>query len=419
MATTGTKRASARAAYESPAVRGAVYVAIGLGIAQVLAYLLSLASARALGPADYSVVGSMLALLLVGSVLSLGIQAAGAKRIVTTRAANRPAVGAGVARSALWAGIAVAVGTAVVSPLLVWLLHLDGPLVILLVALNLAPITWAGAMLGITQGRERNTRLAAVYATMGVGRSIGGIVGVILTQSVTVTLAAMAVGTVLAVAVCWIFTAPLVHRPASALPGFRAELFHTTHALLALFVLTNLDVLLARHFLPAEQAGMYAAGAVVTKVAFWLPQFVVMVAYPRLTDHRRSRTLSIGALAVSAIGLVSIAVVAALPGLVVSFVGGAAYAELQSEVWIFAAIGAAFALAQFLLYGQIAASKRAAIMALWVSCGLLVVLVAAFHASVLQIASMVLLVACVLALVGVVELFIERARDSRELASAR
>jgi O-antigen/teichoic acid export membrane protein len=129
---------------------------------------------------------------------------------------------------------------------------------------------------------------------------------------------------------------------------------------------------------------MYAAGAVVTKVAFWLPQFVVMVAYPRLTDHRRSRTLSLGALAVSIIGLVSVAVVAALPGLVVTFVGGSAYAELQSEVWIFAAIGAAFALAQFLLYGQIAASKQAAVVALWLSCLLVVILVAAFHTSVLH-----------------------------------
>lgn len=407
-----------RAAMQSPAVRGAVLVAIGLGIGQVLAYLLSLAAARSLGPDNYGIFGSMLALLMVGSVLALGIQAAGARRIVLADPTTRSSAGLGVIRSAAWASIGVAVATIIISPFITWLLHLDGPLAVILVALNLAPLTLSGSLLGVTQGRERNARVAAIYASVGVGRAVGGIAVVITTQSVVLTLLAMAIGTCLAVAVAWFLTSPLVSRPAVKLTNFRIDVVHATHALFALFVLTNLDVLLARHFLPPSQAGMYAAGAVVTKIAFWLPQFVATVAYPRLADHRRSETLTKGAAAVSAIGLLSVGFVAIVPGLVVALIGGAAYDELTSEIWIFAAIGAVYALAQFLLYSQIAASKRAAIAVLWVATVALVALVAMFHASVLQIAVVVLAVASVLALIGVIELFIERSRESKVLVDA-
>ncbi len=409
-----TPNSATRAAISSPAVRGAAMVAAGLGVAQVLAYLLSLASARMLGPDNYGIFGSMLALLMVGSVLALGIQAAGAKRIVLTPVDARATAGRGVVHTAIWAGIGVAVGTAVISPLVVSLLHLDGPLVVLLVALNLAPITWSGGILGVAQGRESNARLAAIYAIMGTGRAVTGIVAVIVTKSIVMTLLAMAVGTCVAFVISWFLTAKLVDKPAAKLTHFRIDIVHATHALFALFVLTNLDVLLARHYLPASQAGMYAAGAVVTKVAFWLPQFVAMVAYPRLADHRRAATLSKGAGAVATIGLLAVGVVALVPGLVVAFIGGAAYDELTSEVWIFAAIGAAFALAQFLLYSQIAASKRAAIAVLWLAAAALVIFVSMFHASVLQIAVVVLLVASTLALVGIAELFVERAKESKE-----
>mgnify|MGYP003441646584 FL=1 len=418
MAISNTNTSSTRSTMQSSTVRGAAMVAIGLGVGQVFAYLLSLAAARMLGPDNYGIFGSMLALLMVGSVLTLGIQAAGARRIVLTPTADRSHVGLGVVRSAAWAALAVTVGTIAISPAISWLLHLDGVLAVIVVALNLAPLTWSGSLLGVTQGRERNARLAAVYAIVGVGRAIGGIAVVVTTKSIVLTLLAMAVGAAIAVAISWLITKPLVSAPAMKLSHFRGDVVHATHALFALFVLTNLDVLLARHFLPPAQAGMYAAGAVVTKVAFWLPQFVATVAYPRLADHRRSQTLAKAAAAVAGIGLLSIAFVALVPGLVVALIGGAAYDELTSEVWIFAAIGAAYAIAQFLLYSQIAASKRAAIAVVWIATATLVILVWLFHSSVLQIALVVLCVACVLALIGIVELLIERSREPRVVAHA-
>ena len=152
MAISNTNTSSARSAMQSSTVRGAAMVAIGLGIGQVFAYLLSLAGARMLGPDNYGIFGSMLALLMVGSVLTLGIQAAGARRIVLTPKSERSNVGLGVVRSAAWAALGVTVGTIVIAPAISWLLHLDGVVAVVVVALNLAPVTWSGSLLGVRAG---------------------------------------------------------------------------------------------------------------------------------------------------------------------------------------------------------------------------------------------------------------------------
>ena len=70
------------------------------------------------------------------------------------------------------------------------------------------------------------------------------------------------------------------------------ETVHATHTLFAFFALANADLLLARHYLPAETAGSYAVGSAIAKIAFWLPASVGLVAFPDLVDHqRRASTL--------------------------------------------------------------------------------------------------------------------------------
>ena len=80
-----------------------------------------------------------------------------------------------------------------------------------------------------------------------------------------------------------------------AVPGLRSQVLHASHALLALYVATSIDVLLARFWLPGAESGVYAVGALVSKVAFWLPSFVAVVTFPGWptsgAGRRRSRRL--------------------------------------------------------------------------------------------------------------------------------
>lgn len=387
-------------------------VAVALGIAQVASYVVSVIAARALGPDGFGVLAALLGILLIGSVLAMGIQAVAARRLVTLDPHLRPGAARSMLRDGLIGGLAVAVATLAVSPLLVWLLRLDGWASILLAAATFVPLTWAGAQYGVAQGRESYRRLAAVYALVGLGRGIGGVVGALATASVVGTMAGLAVGTALGALAGRAVVAPLAGAPRARLEGFFADSAHATHALLALFVLTNVDVLLARALLDAEEAGLYGVGAIIAKVAFWLPQFVGVVAFPRFADSRRSQATLIALVAVASIGVLVVAGTAALPGLVVSFVGGAAYASLVPVAWVFAAIGAVFALAQALLLTRLAVDDRRAVIAVWGAAALLVGLATlAMPRTVTGLAASALTAAGVLAVVGIGVTIRERRRD--------
>jgi O-antigen/teichoic acid export membrane protein len=347
-------------------------VAAALGIAQVAAYAVSVVAARALGPDGFGILAALLGILLIGSVLAMGIQAVAARRLVQVEPGQRAGAARSMLRDGLIGGGAVALATLAISPLLVWLLRLDGWASLLLAAAAFVPLTWAGAQYGVAQGRESYRRLAAVYALVGLGRGVGGVVGALATGSVLGTMAGLALGTAVGAIIGRIVVAPLASAPRERLEGFFAESAHATHALLALFVLTNVDVLLARALLDAEQAGIYGVGAVIAKVAFWLPQFVGVVAFPRFADARRGRATVVSLLAVTGIGLLVVAGTALLPGLVVGFVGGAAYSSLVPIAWLFAALGATFALAQALLLTRLAIDDRRAVIAVWGAAALLV-----------------------------------------------
>jgi O-antigen/teichoic acid export membrane protein len=347
-------------------------VAAALGIAQVAAYAVSVVAARALGPDGFGILAALLGILLIGSVLAMGIQAVAARRLVQVEPSQRAGAARSMLRDGLIGGGAVALATLAISPLLVWLLRLDGWASLLLAAAAFVPLTWAGAQYGVAQGRESYRRLAAVYALVGLGRGVGGVIGALATGSVLGTMAGLALGTAVGAIIGRILVAPLASAPRERLEGFFAESAHATHALLALFVLTNVDVLLARALLDAEQAGVYGVGAVIAKVAFWLPQFVGVVAFPRFADARRGRATVVSLLAVTGIGLLVVAGTALLPGLVVGFVGGAAYSSLVPIAWLFAALGATFALAQALLLTRLAIDDRRAVIAVWGAAALLV-----------------------------------------------
>ena len=80
---------------------------------------------------------------------------------------------------------------------------------------------------------------------------------------------------------------PRATRPVDA--GARS--LHNSQALLAFFALSNVDIVVARNVLTAHDAGLYAGGLILTKAVLFLPQFVVVVAFPSMAsaDERRRR----------------------------------------------------------------------------------------------------------------------------------
>ncbi len=353
---------------------GSVVVAAALGIAQVFAYVVSVVAARTIGPAQFGTLAAMLALLLIGNVVALGLQAVSARHLVTTEDSTRGHIGTYLLRVGVFTGILVFLATIAIAPLLYWLLNLDGWLPLLWVSLTLLPLTWVGTQLGIAQGRENYWRLAGVYASVGIGRGVGGVIGAVTGESASSTLLGICIGTWIGALSGRFIVRQLLSPERMRIPHMFSETLHATHALLALFLLTNIDVVIARAILPPDEAGIYGVGSIIAKVAFWMPQFVTVIAFPHLADARRARALAVTLVSVTGLGAIVISITWLVPGLVVGFVGGPSYTALVPIAWMFAAIGAAFALAQALLMARIAIDDRWAVAALWAAIALLLIL---------------------------------------------
>jgi O-antigen/teichoic acid export membrane protein len=353
---------------------GGSAVVIALGVANGLGYLLTVVASRRLGPEGYGALAALLGVILVGNVLALALQAVVARRIVVAGAVpgGDPHVGgiewaARLTRAV--ALVAVTLGLLAALPLSL-LLHLDSPVAALLLAATLGPLTMIGGQFGVLQGAERFHALAQLYFVAGLGKVGGGVVGVLLTDSVTGTM----VGTLIGVSASAIVGALLVKRSlgasgqgARALPaGAVHETVRATYSLGALFALANLDVVLARHFLEPRQAGLYAVGAVLAKGAFWLPSFVPVIAMPGLADpNRRRRTAALALGAVTIAGVLVTAAAAVFGELLVRLIGGGAYVSLADRAWLFAATGALLAIVQLLLYSRLAGEDRRVALPMW------------------------------------------------------
>jgi O-antigen/teichoic acid export membrane protein len=375
-------------------------LAAGMAVANAGNYGFNLVMAFLLGPEAYGALAALLALVLVGSVPGLALQAVVARRTALAGGAVWPGPRWLVGR----AGVGLGLLTVLAGPGLVLFLHLDSAVPVLWLALALAPTPLLFAVQGLLQGRERFAALAAVMVAGATVKLAIGVALVAVGLGVSGAMAGVAAGGVLAALAGLRLAAPApAARAARPGPGWWREVGTATTGLLGLFLLANLDVLLARHFLDRAAAGRYALGAVVAKIAFWAPQFVVTVVFPRLVggaDPRR--LLGASALVISGFGglLAAALAVADRLGLAVPVLGGG-YAGLGPLLPVFAALGTGLALVQLLLFEGIATRDRRMGRAVVAALAAEVALVAGpLHGSVGQIAGATLAVVTALALAG-------------------
>jgi O-antigen/teichoic acid export membrane protein len=345
---------------------GGGIIAIAIVVMNVATYGFQMVAARLMGPDQYGGLASLLALMLVVSVLQLGLQATAARRI----AASPGDVGSierGILRTAYVASVGLCVVLLVVSPLIERLLRLDSIYPALLVAVGSIPMTVMGAQAGILQGERRWRPLAAVYLAAGGPRLVIGLVALLIRPTEGSAMAAVALAWFAPAIVGW-FTLRSGNRsePAGDLRPLIAEISHSSFALLAFFALSNVDILIARNVLSDRDSGLYAAGLILTKAVLFLPQFVTVVAFPAMStasERRRALLRSLGL--VGALGVVCILGSVVLSGLAMVFVGGQEYSGVEGRLWLFAILGMLLASLQLLVYAVLARQSRRSAFFIW------------------------------------------------------
>jgi len=355
--------ASPQLAARPSLARAGLLMGGAMGAANALNYAYNLAMARPLGPAGYGALAALLALVLIGAFPGMALQVVVARQTVRCGSDDRALaeLWAGTLTVTLAAGAGLALLGVLAAPAVTGFLHLDSMVPALWLAAALAPLPAIAAMQGMLQGRERFGALAAVLLAAAAGKLAAGVALVAIGAGVAGAVAGAAVGGALALVTGLALVRSPLARSRRRLQGAVAfrEVLAAGAAILGLLLLTNLDVLLARHHLTARAAGLYAAGAVMAKIAFWAPQFIIMVVFPRLVaPEGRARPLGRAAAVMAAGGALLVAGAALAPRVAVLLPFGREYLEMGPLPSAFAALGSVLALVELMLFSAIAVGDR-------------------------------------------------------------
>ncbi|OZC78306.1 polysaccharide biosynthesis protein [Rhodococcus sp. 06-418-1B] len=367
---------------------------IGSMTANIASYLLHLPASRLLGVAKYGEFASLLAAQLVLAVPALALQSVVAREVVRGRSTGK-------LRSLGYrcAGV-VAVLSVLAAPTVA--VAMDTSVLATTSALVVAPLlVLLATEQGLLQGTARFGRLSIVLASAGFGKVVPAVVALFLGAGPGTVLAVSAAGTGLVA-----LGARLANREPPGPDGPHtgdvrigvATVLRASQVQLVLILLSSVDLLLARALLTEADAGIYALGAVATKAAFWLPQAVGVVLYPRMANPAHSASALRSALSVVAgIGAVLILGAAVAAGLIPLIVGED-YAAVQGYLWIFALQGACLAVLQSALLWAIAGERTTLAILAWLGLAAEVALLTLCASTVLQFVVVAVSVAATTAL---------------------
>ncbi len=302
----------------SALIRGSAVLMAGGLVANVGNYFFNLLAGRFLGPADYGVMASVIALLYIVSVPSLAVTYVTAKFTSLFKAQNE------LDRLSFFFVNLNKVVLGLVFLILLVFTFLSSPLSNFLKIESGVPVIFLGALLGMSLlGALNNATLqgllnfnflafsgilsVAVKLVLGIGLVLAGF-------AVNGALAGFLAGALMSYLVSfWPLKFVLKEKREAVeiewgrVLKYTAPVFAST---LGLTLLYTGDVVLVKHFFPPDQAGLYSALSLIARVILFVTGPVGLVMFP-LISEKHAKNESYSGLFFTALSLVSLMVLAA------------------------------------------------------------------------------------------------------------
>ena len=337
---------------------GELFLLAATMAANVLAYGYQVVQARQLRPEEYAALTALFGILILESVSSQVIQSATATIAARYRARGEDAALHAFVRR--WsvriggAGASLGVILALLSPAIAGALALP-PVSVALLGLTLFLALVLTFALGLLQGLARFVWMgssliaqAAVRLTVGAALVVAGL-GV--DGAFTGATAAVAAGLVIAA----IPLLPLIRAARGATVTHELGATETRFfilsgvVLLAYAAITNIDAVLARSILSADQAGAYAGAITMGKIVLFAPIAVGFLllertarAHAKGEDTDRALYVALGIVLVTSVPVAALYLLA--PDFIVPIVVGSQYPETAKIVGIYGVAALANAL---------------------------------------------------------------------------
>ena len=349
--------------------------------------------ARLLGPSDFSHAAAAVTILMLISAITLSFQLVCTKLIAKSDTIEaKAAVFQHLMKRAWVIGFGLGAFMLFSSSVLTTYLRLSSPWIIILLSIGLTIYVPLGVKRGGLQGTCRFRGLAWNMAAEAIIKFIGAIALIEFGFGV--------LGAVAAISASVIF--------AFCLPDKARELRGRAHAresapvgearqaivfFVGQVIISNIDILMVKHFFPPDQAGLYAAIALVGRLLYFGAWSVVSAMFPVSAENNAERPsgslLAIPLLLVTGMSTVFVLLLAAFPTLVFQSLFGSHFpAGVGNLNWLLgmnAAATGVYAIAVVLITYEM--SRRIANTG-WlqlVVSGLIVLGITWFHSTLLEV----------------------------------
>ena len=334
-------------------------------------YLFNLVLGRWLGPAAFADLSLVITILLVITMITSTLQIISAK-FAAMHAANGDEAQIRAVRAWLGRG-AWALGAAMLLVFIggsqLWQSFFQTtsawPFVILGLGMPLYFVQ--GVDRGVLQGQTRFGPLALSYQAEMWARLLGAVALVALGFAVNGAVAGVTISLVATWLVGFWFlrprqagerhTQPLAQADRRAILSFAGPV---VAALVGQVMINNSDILIVKHFFPAEEAGHYAALALIGRIVFFATLSVVAAMFPLVAQkqqrgepHRHLLWMALGLVALASLAVIAAALV--VPGLMVRVLFGEAYLAIAPLLWLYAVATMLYALANVVINYRLSA----------------------------------------------------------------
>jgi len=335
---------------------GSIIMLVGSGLVSAVNFGYNVAVARMLGPSAFGHAAAAVTLLMLVSAITLSFQLVCAKFVARNETdAGKAAVYSTLTRRAFRVGAILGTALLLASGYVSSYLNLPSRWIVVILALGIAFYIPLGVKRGGLQGTCSFARLSWNFLLEAAAKFIGAMIFIELGYGVYGAVAAISVSVVLA----YFFPAvpkelkrnAAVGLPASFGEGMQAIVFFTGQV-----VINNIDILLVKHFFAPDQAGLYAAIALVGRVIYFASWSVVSAMFPISAGSKpkeeNASVLVVPLVIVLFVSLVFIVGLAAFPEPVLRAVFGAGFqigSGMDSLMSLYAAATGTYSLAVVLM----------------------------------------------------------------------
>lgn len=369
---------------ENGLARAGAFLFAATLVGNVCNYLFQFTMSRALPAGDFGALNAVLAvatiLLTPASVVMMAVSRSVAERKARGEAETVGPFTVGVLRWALLFAAAAAAMMAVASPWIAGYLVLSDPWPVLLAGLIVGVGLIVPVNLGVFQGLQSFAAFGILLGLSGVLRLAAGIVLVSIGAGLLGALGASVVSSALILAGSLALLASRLRNSGAArtkappLPAGRLRSVVPVAAGMLLFsILTNLDMILVKHFFGPEEAGRYAGAAILGRALLYLPTAIAMALYPMVAEAETlqgdSRVILRRGLRLTAF-LTAAALVpyVLFPDLLLRILLGPAFVSAAPLVRLFGLAMAPFTLVFVLLNFQLARRRAAFLVPFVLAC---------------------------------------------------